>query len=152
MQTTLDLYNYNLKSIRKQSQDFYKTGQPTCSISSTDNIERNVYILLMASSISDIWSFSWFHCSGFREIPTRHLKHSIKLCLRPQLKTTKSIKHPSFQVLEPDVQTMCTLVKEEYAVKMCAPLHPSDQTYTVLAETAAGATLRYIKCHSEAHL
>lgn len=23
----------------------------------------------MASSISEIWSFSWFHCSGFREIP-----------------------------------------------------------------------------------
>lgn len=27
------------------------------------------YVLLTASSISEICSFSWFHCSGFREIP-----------------------------------------------------------------------------------
>lgn len=68
MQMILHLYNYKLnKSFRKQ---------PQSSISSTDNSKRNAYNLLMASSISEIWSFSWFHCSGFREIPRRNLKMS----------------------------------------------------------------------------
>lgn len=59
-------------------------------------ITRNAYILLMASSISEIWSFSWFHCSGFREIPKRDLRQIIKACLRAQLQTIENIIHSFF--------------------------------------------------------
>lgn len=59
-QGTLDLYSYK-DSIKKTTPDSLQNR--------SDTTEINAYILLMASSISEIWSFSWFHCSGFREIP-----------------------------------------------------------------------------------
>lgn len=48
----------NERNFRKQEKRGYK-----------NKTDRNAHVLLMASSISDIWSFSWFHCSGFREMP-----------------------------------------------------------------------------------
>lgn len=72
---------YNKKSLKTISYILQKLISPQVWLFKQ---LLNVYILLMASSISEIWSLSWFHCSGLREIPMRNFKETIKLC--PMLK------------------------------------------------------------------
>lgn len=74
---------YNRKSLKTISYILQKLISPQVWLFKQ---LLNAYILLMASSISEIWSLSWFHCSGLREIPTRNFKETIKLC--PVLKNT----------------------------------------------------------------